>query len=654
MDVSTASLTYGDPPSAATSHIGDTSPGTPTWAYDTIMIGQSELSEAIVDKLHGWAMWLAHRLNGVENSQYRIRPPVVDQEDYPNRYVHDPIAWAAWSEKVRDKEAKFVNRGQAAPPEKDVVTVFRDDFRRDSVYRHDSGPSTDYIWFGHGWNTSVGVSAQMMGPDQLPDLYIHDSVNKTLTLSLQYFEGWRSAAIYTVNNTGQGRSWARGIFEIRCKFPTYAQVPGGLIPAFWGYCTEALFWRTAERIEIDFFEPHGKNDGYMNGGTVHVHAGQFPGKFGNISEDVKRVKIWGGEMNLETIGTDFHYWDGEFHTYTFRVDDDLSYMSIDGRELFRVPTCAELRQRIYLIANLSVRTPDGEPDRSVRHDMIIDYIEVRQDRRIVESFAPPFAARPVLAGNPKVGQALVVTPNLAGVKDIGFDWYRGGYPIAGDFKDTYRLTKDDIGSSIRCLVRAVGARDQPEACASARERGDGHRLMAADTEPPGDPGGSRVNLGIEAPPATAITDEAIAPSLVRTSAVVAVGTALSRLTGFVRLFATAYALGFARLTDAYTLANTRPEHRLRAAPRRHPLRHAGARSSSHHVESDDDEGTSAVVSVVGGPPRRASPWSACWRPPLDRAPATRSASDRRRRRPTSARWPPRCCGCSCPRCSSTA
>ena len=38
----------------------------------------------------------------------------------------------------------------------------------------------------------------------------------------------------------------------------------------------------------------------------------------------------------------------------------------------------------------------------------------------------------------------------------------------------------------------------------------------------------------------------------------AVGTALSRLTGLIRLAALAYALGFTRLTDTYNLANTTP------------------------------------------------------------------------------------------------
>src|SRR5680860_1785523 len=49
-------------------------------------------------------------------------------------------------------------------------------------------------------------------------------------------------------------------------------------------------------------------------------------------------------------------------------------------------------------------------------------------------------------------------------------------------------------------------------------------------------------------------------ALGRATAVAAAGTALSRVTGLVRLAALAYVLGIAetRLTDTYTLANTTP------------------------------------------------------------------------------------------------
>jgi putative peptidoglycan lipid II flippase len=46
--------------------------------------------------------------------------------------------------------------------------------------------------------------------------------------------------------------------------------------------------------------------------------------------------------------------------------------------------------------------------------------------------------------------------------------------------------------------------------------------------------------------------------LSRNTAVMAAGTMLSRVTGFARVFALAYALGLTRLTDSYNLANTTP------------------------------------------------------------------------------------------------
>ncbi len=48
------------------------------------------------------------------------------------------------------------------------------------------------------------------------------------------------------------------------------------------------------------------------------------------------------------------------------------------------------------------------------------------------------------------------------------------------------------------------------------------------------------------------------PTLSRSTAVMAAGTLLSRITGFGRLVALAYALGFTRLTDTYNLANVTP------------------------------------------------------------------------------------------------
>jgi len=86
--------------------------------------------------------------------------------------------------------------------------------------------------------------------------------------------------------------------------------------------------------------------------------------------------------------------------------------------------------------------------------------------------------------------------------------------------------------------------------------------------------------------------------VVRSSVPVAVGTALSRLTGMARLAAMAYALGFDRLADSYNLANTTPNIV-------YELLLGGVLSATlvpifvEHRENGDDDATSAVVSVVG-------------------------------------------------------
>jgi putative peptidoglycan lipid II flippase len=79
---------------------------------------------------------------------------------------------------------------------------------------------------------------------------------------------------------------------------------------------------------------------------------------------------------------------------------------------------------------------------------------------------------------------------------------------------------------------------------------------------------------------------------------VALGTALSRLTGVARLAAMAYALGFTRLTDTYNLANTTPNIV-------YELLLGGVLSATlvpvfvDYRDRSDDEATSAVVTMAG-------------------------------------------------------
>lgn len=85
-------------------------------------------------------------------------------------------------------------------------------------------------------------------------------------------------------------------------------------------------------------------------------------------------------------------------------------------------------------------------------------------------------------------------------------------------------------------------------------------------------------------------------ALVRSSALVAVGTALSRITGLVRVVALLYALNQTRLTDVYNVANTMPNLV-------YELLLGGILSATlvpvfTERVKDDDGGTSAVVSTV--------------------------------------------------------
>ena len=84
---------------------------------------------------------------------------------------------------------------------------------------------------------------------------------------------------------------------------------------------------------------------------------------------------------------------------------------------------------------------------------------------------------------------------------------------------------------------------------------------------------------------------------VRANLVVAAGTGLSRLTGFGRVAALAYALGQTSLTDTYNLANTMPNVV-------YELLLGGILTTTlvpvfvSHLDHDDEEATDAVVSVA--------------------------------------------------------
>ncbi len=99
------------------------------------------------------------------------------------------------------------------------------------------------------------------------------------------------------------------------------------------------------------------------------------------------------------------------------------------------------------------------------------------------------------------------------------------------------------------------------------------------------------------PRSDAAQSSAAPTGVVRSSITVAVGTALSRITGFGRLAALAYAFGFTRLSDTYLLANNTPNIV-------YELLLGGVLSATlvptfvDQQERNDEEGTSAIISVA--------------------------------------------------------
>ncbi|KKK44912.1 hypothetical protein LCGC14_3166360, partial [marine sediment metagenome] len=192
-DSPTLSFATQAPEYGIESRIGSIDPTAPAWAYDRIIFGQSELSEAIVDKLVGWAMQEIDRAEDLPAGHpYLSSEPRVDEENFPSRYQARPAEWEAWWAR-NPKTARQAHLGEPAPSDDGYTRVFLDDFRSDSVERSDrSEGGEDAIWYGSGWNTAVGGDAQMLMPGKEPDLYAHDPEAQTLTLSLAHAGGWKA------------------------------------------------------------------------------------------------------------------------------------------------------------------------------------------------------------------------------------------------------------------------------------------------------------------------------------------------------------------------------------------------------------------------------------------------------------------------------
>jgi len=465
----------GDWPYRITTYLGERRQGNMAWAYDALVFGLTEPSEAMVRKMTGWA---AHRLGFQArlpaDHPYRTARPVLDEEDFPYRYVHDDERWNAWGQSLQ-KAVTRVNAGGPRVEPQGFERVFYDDFRASRVQASTSGEGD--LWMGPGFNTAVGCDAPLVTPGRTPNTYPHDAENNRQTLSLvRQGDRWRGSAFYSVNDLGHGYTWiGPKIFRIRCMLPAVPQeaLAGGLFPAFWSYDPDYLFWRTANRIEVDWFEFDGQNGCWYNGLSSHYHYAHVKNLFAKKAGSYKRYKVYSGELTEQKskIPGGLYFWDGRFHTWEFVVDEAMTYVNVtvpDGAgrekwvEICRCPTAPTYLERLDLQLDYALRARHGVPKEG-RQDFVVDWVEVLQKTAALQAAPAPFTARPTLSGSATVGGTITCRPHLAGITDIRTYWFADGYPLTYGARDTWTVTAAEAGTKIRCMVKAVGARSMPEA-----------------------------------------------------------------------------------------------------------------------------------------------------------------------------------------------
>ena len=385
---------------------GAAAPGNPALpkalAVDCVIVGQGSVSDAFIDKLVGWAHWRAGRVDLLPAGHpYNAAAPQLDgAEGAPVLYRHDQAAWTAWT--AIPQSARTVNRGNSPPaPADDYTPVFLDDFFSNTMVSDLAGTPSD-IWYAPGFNTTVGGSAALQLPNAAPNCYIHNPADGgTLTLRLQERvpgnNTWVTGAFLSVNRAGKGRQWSKGRFRIRCRFPQMATPRPGFFPAFWTYDADYLVWRTRNRLETDIFEYDGLNGLFINT-SAHVHTARIPYSSPEIAPAELSHKMIGTALTVPNgFDPQVDIYDGQFHTWEFRIEDDLSYTICDDQEVARMPTTPWLLRPKHLIVDWAYRASERAARPGQVYDMVIDWIEVQQRESDLARVPAGFSARPTLS-----------------------------------------------------------------------------------------------------------------------------------------------------------------------------------------------------------------------------------------------------------------
>jgi hypothetical protein len=359
------------------------------------------------------------------------------------------------------------------------VRVFLEDFRKpasagaDAINGSTVGDSTSdkdagkQVWYAPGPNAAVGGKAESRDGKTQPfkDAYVPDFAGNTLTMRL-YSPGpgkWVNSQMSSVNGVGVGYSWSgpKG-FRVRVKWDN---VGPGLFPCpIWFYCLNYLFWSDEERVEFDIVEPEPKWENY---GATHIHNNVFKGLYGHSANDTMKKttvpkEVWSQKMDSGLHVAGVNPYDGNYHTWEVWIDDKMTYINVDGIEVGRTETTPEYLMRLYMYINTGLKDANGM-DATKSYDMVVSKVEGFEPAESVDATpGAPFTGRPTLAGTPQVGSTLTCTANVKGCTDIWYYWHSDGYPRGFSRSNTYTVLPDDKGAPIRCMVKAVGAKDEPE------------------------------------------------------------------------------------------------------------------------------------------------------------------------------------------------
>lgn len=451
------------------------------FAIDAWLLGTGEPNDEQIRKVEAAGMYRVG-LTPPPGHPYRGSLPSFFDSDLNTRYNHDFPTFEAFRAGASSgaSEPRFQYIGQATRDYTGYVPVFFDDFKEMTLVDNRTPGGMAKSWYAP---LEIGPGAIDVIMGQCKNARLTD----TTAYSIQDPAGagilrirlwnpgtqWWSGSFASIDYNGQGRTWSYPqIREIKWRFNiSNGQVPYGIFPAFWGYNRDKWFWKTRSPIEWDDIETDGGDYDWANV-TLHVHNPDFTGNFiaPNTSQNDIMEKIAGFSVDPSRGFSSRNWYSGQWYTWTFKIEEDWTYVWIDGQELCRFQTPAPMKEPLAINFDLALKTTGSgnggllpAVDKTATYDCEIDYIKVMKPITSLAVVPAAFTARPTLSGTFAVGRTITCTPNVGG-SHVQYLWYRtDGTPIIGATGPTLTLTAAEEGQSIRCHVIALSQKDRPEA-----------------------------------------------------------------------------------------------------------------------------------------------------------------------------------------------